>query len=76
MPVTPLLVAILFGLICAGAFAFGLKFFRMSEPQGDITVEQARRFGRLMMMSSTAMFLFLVVLIVRGDLPVRAGANG
>jgi hypothetical protein len=76
MPVSPLLVAILFGSICAGAFAFGLKFFRMSEPRGDITVAQARRFGRLLMMSATAMFLFLIVLIVRGELPLRAGANG
>lgn len=73
---TPLLVAILFGLVCAGAFAFGLKFFRTTEPRGDVTVEQARRFGRLLMMSATAMFLFLIVLIVRGELPLRAGANG
>jgi hypothetical protein len=74
--VSPLIVAILFGLICAGAFAFGLKFFRMTEPPSGVTVEQARRFGRLLMMSATAMFLFLIVLIVRGELPLRAGANG
>ena len=76
MPVSPLFVAILFGLVCAGAFAFGLKFFRMTEPRGDFTVDQARRFGRLLMMSATAMFLFMIALIVRGDLPLRAGANG
>jgi hypothetical protein len=76
VPVSALLVPILFGLACAAAFLVGLRFFRTTEPRGDITVEQARRFGRLMMMSSTAMFLFMIVLIVRGDLPVRAGASG
>jgi hypothetical protein len=74
--VTPLIVAILFGLVCAGAFSLGLRFFRMAEPPGGVSVEQARRFGRLLMMSSTAMFLFMIVLIVRGELPLRAGAAG
>ena len=76
MPLSPLVFAILFGLVCAGSFLVGLRFFRTTEPRGDITVDQARRFGRLMMMSTTAMILFLIVLIVRGDLPLRAGGNG
>jgi len=32
--------------------------------------EQARRFGRLLMMAATAMLLFLVAAIVHGDLKV------
>ena len=67
---SPLVVAILFGLVCAAAFAVGLRFFRMTEPTGEITVEQARRFGRLMMMGATAMLLFLAAIIVRGELKV------
>ena len=67
---TPLVVAILFGLICAASFAMGLRFYRTAEPRGEITVEQSRRFGRLLMMGSTAMLLFLVAIIVRGELKV------
>ena len=71
MPVT-LIFAILFALICAGMFAVGLKFFRMAEPPAGASIEQVRRFGRLMMMGATAMFFFLVAVIVHGDLPVTA----
>ena len=46
---SPLLVAILFALVCVAAFLLGLRFFRMAEPPGGATVEQVRRFGRLMM---------------------------
>jgi len=44
----------------------------MAEPPSGTTVEQVRRFGRLLMMASTAMLLFLVAVIVHGDLPLRA----
>ena len=72
MSVSPLLVAIGFAIICAAMFLVGLRFFRMAEPPGGTTVEQVQRFGRLMMMAATAMFLFLVAVIVHGDLPVTA----
>jgi hypothetical protein len=72
VPVSPLAFAILFGLVCAAAFALGLRFYRASEPRGDISVEQARRFGRLLMMGSTGMILFLIAIIVRGELKVTA----
>jgi hypothetical protein len=68
---SPLVVAILFALVCAGAFLVGLRFFRMAEPPGGATVEQVRRFGRLLMMASTAMLLFLAAIIVHGDLPLN-----
>jgi hypothetical protein len=68
--VNPLLVAIAFALVCAGAFALGLNFYRSAEPRGGVSVDQARRFGRLMMMGATAMLLFLVAIIVRGELKV------
>jgi hypothetical protein len=73
MPVSPLVFAILFAIVCAGAFAVGLRFYRMTDPPTGATVEQVRRFGRLMMMGATAMLLFLVAVIVRGDLPVKVG---
>lgn len=72
MPVSPLLFAFLFGLMCLAAFLVGLRFFRMAEAPSGTTVEQVRRFGRLMMMASTAMLLFLIAVIVHGDLPLRA----
>ena len=66
----PLVVAILFGLVCAAAFGMGLRAYRTTEPREGVTVEQARRFGRLLMMGSTALLLFLVAVIVRGELKV------
>jgi hypothetical protein len=53
-------------------FLVGLKFFRMAEPPSGTTIEQAQRFGRLMMMAATAMFLFLVAVIVHGDFALTA----
>ena len=71
---SPLIFAILFALVCAAAFLVGLRFFRTAEPRGQVTVDRARRFGRLLMMASTALFLFLVAVIVHGDL--RIGQAG
>jgi hypothetical protein len=75
MSMSPLVFAILFGLVCAGAFLMGLRFFRMTQSPGGATVEQVRRFGRLLMMAATAMLIFLVAIIVHGDLPL-SGARG
>ena len=72
MPVSPLVFAIFFAVVCAAMFLLGLRFFRMAEPPSGTTVEQVRRFGRLMMMAATAMLLFLVAVIVRGDFPITA----
>ena len=65
---TPRLFAFLFALVCVGGFAVGLKSFRAAEPTAGASVEQARRFGRLLMMASTAMLLFLGVALYRGEL--------
>lgn len=73
LPVSPLVVAVLFALICIGAFVVGLRFYRSAEPPSGTTIEQVRRFGRLLMMASTAMLLFLVAIVIHGDLPIRAG---
>ena len=67
---SPLLVVALWALVCAGVFAIGLRFYRATEPRGDISVDQAKRFGRLLMMAATAMLLFLGAIIVRGELRV------
>lgn len=72
MSVTPLVFAIIFAAICVAAFLVGLRFYRMAEPPAGATVEQIRRFGRLMMMGATMMLVFLVAVIVHGDLPVIA----
>jgi hypothetical protein len=72
MPVSPLVIAILFGLLSAGAFAVGLKAYRATDPREGVSVEQSHRFGRLMMMAATALLLFLIAVIVRGDLKVMA----
>lgn len=69
---TPLAVAILFGLICAAAFALGLRAYRAADPREGVSVAQARRFGRLLMMASTALLLFLIAVIVRGEFKVAA----
>jgi hypothetical protein len=71
----PLLFAILFALVCVAAFVVGLRFFRTTEARGEVTVEQAQRFGRLLMMASTALFLFLVAVIVHGDLRIGQAAK-
>ena len=70
MPVSPLVVAILFGLLSAGAFAVGYIAYRATDPREGVTVDQSRRFGRLMMMAATALLLVLVAVIVRGDFKV------
>ena len=77
MPVDPLIFLGLWLLICVGAFLVGLRFYRAAEPRGDITVEQSQRFGRLMMMASTAMLLFAGAAYFHGDLKnVRTAWGG
>ena len=71
MPISPIVFAVVFAVVCAGAFLVGLKFYRMAEPPEGASLDQVKRFGRLMMMASTAMLLFLVAVIVRGDLKVQ-----
>ena len=44
-------------------FLLGLRAFRMAEPPAGATVAQVRRFGRLLMMASTAMLIFLVAIV-------------
>ena len=69
---SPLVFAILWALVSAGAFLVGLRCTRMAEPPHGTTVEQARRFGRLLMMGATALLLFLVAAVVRGEFPLAA----
>jgi hypothetical protein len=70
--VSALIFIALWMLVCVVAFLFGLRFYRMKEPSGDITVAQARRFGRLLMMAASAMVLFAVASFFHGDLGIRA----
>ena len=72
MPISPLVFAVVFALICVGMFLVGLRFYRMADPPRGTSVEQVQRFGRLMMMSATAMLFFLVAVIIHGDFPITA----
>ena len=72
MPVSALVFVALWLLVCVAAFLFGLRFYRMKEPTGDISVAQARRFGRLLMMAASAMVLFAVAAFFHGDLGIKA----
>jgi hypothetical protein len=73
--VSPLVFGIFFGFVCVAAFLMGLRFYRMVQPPDGTSVDQARRFGRLLMMASVAMFLFLIAVIVHGDLGIIRGAR-
>lgn len=64
----------LWALACIGAFALGLRFYRMAEPTGEVTLQQARRFGRLLMMAAAAMLLFLVAALIHGELKLGQSA--
>ena len=71
----PLVFVAIYVLVCAGAFLLGLRFFRMTEPRGEITPDQARRFGRLLMMGSTMLVVFLAALWLHGDLDLGPGTG-
>jgi hypothetical protein len=73
--VSPQIVAAVFAFLCVGAFLLGLRVYRMAEPPGGTTVEQTRRFGRLLMMASTGVFLFLIAAIAHGDLGIVRAAK-
>jgi hypothetical protein len=66
--VTPFVFIGLWLLVCVAAFLVGLRFYRTKEPADDISVAQARRFGRLLMMAASAMVLFAVAAFFHGDL--------
>lgn len=71
----PQIVAAVFAFLCVGAFLVGLRVYRMADPPSGTTVEQTRRFGRLLMMASTGVFLFLIAAIAHGDLGVFRAAK-
>lgn len=63
----PILLA-LYALVCAGAFAIGLRIYRAKQPPEGVSADQAKRFGRLLMMAATALLIFPVALWFHGDL--------
>jgi hypothetical protein len=71
----PTFVAALFAFVCVAGFLVGLRFHRTTEAPSGATVEQTRRFGRLLMMASTGLLLFLVAVIVHGDLRLTSAAK-
>jgi hypothetical protein len=75
VPVSPAVFAVCFSVVCVAAFLVGLRFYRMTEPPGGTTIQHVQRFGRLAMMASVAMMLFLVAIIAHGDLEVFGNAR-
>jgi hypothetical protein len=65
---SPLVFIGFYVLVCVAAFALGLRVFRSARPPEGVTVAQARRFGRLLMMVSAMLLLFLTAAWAHGDL--------
>jgi hypothetical protein len=70
MTMTPLIL-IGYALVCIGAFLLGLRFVRAQQPPEGVTGDQARRFGRLLMMAATALLIFPVAAWLHGDLKLE-----
>ena len=76
MPVTAVVFIAVWLLVCVAAFLIGLRFYMAKEASGEISVAQARRFGRLLMMAASAMVLFAVAAFFHGDLAGLKAAKG
>jgi len=68
--VSPLILAG-YSLICLGAFLLGLRLFRTPRPPEGVTSDQAKRFGRLLMMAATALLIIPVAGWLHGDLKLE-----
>ena len=68
LPVTTIVFLGLYALICVGAAYAGYRMFHGSNPPEGVTPEQAKRFGRLLMMSATMLLIVPVAFWVHGDL--------
>ena len=68
---SPLVFLGIYALACAGAFAVGLKFYRASEATAGVSIEQSRRFGRLLMLATTALLIIPVAAWLHGDLKLE-----
>ena len=66
-------VLVVYGLLCAGAFAIGWRIFRAKQHPEGVTPEQAKRFGRLLMMAATALLILPVAFWLHGDLRLGRG---
>ncbi len=68
---SPLAFLCLYVIACIGAFALGMKFVGTREERPGVTVEQSRRFGRLLMMAATALLIIPVAAWLHGDLKLQ-----
>jgi hypothetical protein len=68
---SPLAFLGLYVLACLGAFALGLRFVGAREEKPGVTVDQSRRFGRLLMMTATALLIIPVAAWLHGDLKLQ-----
>jgi hypothetical protein len=66
--VNPLVFLGIYALVCVAAFAFGARFYRSAEPPEGVAGDQAKRFGRLLMMAATALAIIPVAAWLHGDL--------
>ena len=58
----------LYVLVCVGAAYAGYRMFHGSIPPEGVTPDQAKRFGRLLMMSATMLLIVPAALWFHGDL--------
>jgi len=58
----------LYVLVCVGAAYAGYRMFHGSTPPEGVTPDQAKRFGRLLMMSATMLLIVPAALWFHGDL--------
>jgi len=40
VPISPIVFAVVFAVVCAGAFLVGLKFYRMAEPPEGASLDR------------------------------------
>ena len=70
----PRIFLALYAVVAAGAFLFGLRFYRMERPPEGVSLDQAHRFGRLAMMASLALLIIPVAAWLHGDLKLGQGS--
>ena len=65
---SPLVFLGLYALICVGAAYAGYRMYHGSTAPEGVTPDQAKRFGRLLMMSATMLLIVPAALWFHGDL--------
>lgn len=65
---TELVFVILYAVVCLAALVAGYRMMHTATPPEGVSPEQAKRFGRLLMMAATALLILPVAGWFHGDL--------